>query len=288
MKKLAILISILLIAGLSVEAQKRPVKTTAAKTYKKTESKEEKSSNKSTAVRQVKSQRTPNARAINTNTSQKSNSSARAVVPRPEPQREARTRSNGNSGVANVKNRVVIDRRNIRPERRPVSIARRPIINNIGIRHGYIDRSNYSYGYSMHRIMTFPMRVRYPFYQNYNLLLMHSYRPQIEYPWAIYESENNDNTASIEGQVIDVDYNRRTNQYVLHFGRRSPYQSATVIIPDYLSQYIDIRDMRKLKRDYVSVYGVFTQYGNVPTIMINSLDEFYVNEMPLKDYLYYH
>lgn len=280
MKKLAILLSILLAAGLSAEAQRRPAKSSDPKSYKRSERKENKSNEKSRAVVPINSQRSRNTVSRNVSTPVVSRKSTGTVLSR------ADRRANVNN-VSRVVGRVAVGNRIARPDRRPVSVAHMPIVNNIKIRHGYIDY-NTRYGYSMHRIMTFPMRVRYPFYSNYNLLLMHSYRPQIEYPWAIYESENHDNTASIEGQVIDVDYNRMTNQYVLHFGRKSPYQSATVIIPDYLSQYLDMRDLRKLKRDYVSVYGLFTQYGNVPTIMINSLDEFYVNEMSLRDYLYYH
>ena len=326
MKKLAIILSILLIAGLNVEAQRRSSRSSEAKSYKKSNSGEKNSSRKSTkSVAKISTRKSSsskaksvaprtqrsnsrataarsanrsNARSTTSRSYGKSNarsavqqsssrSSSRAVANRPDRRNNVSSSRRVNGRVANTKNAVRIDRRNVRVNRRPLSVVRAPRIGNVRIRHGYVNYSNRRYGYSSHFIMSFPMRVRYPFYQNHHFALMHSYRPQVEYPWAIYESEGNDNTASIEGKVMDIDYNRRTNQYEIHFGRKSPYQSATVIIPDYLSQYIDHRSLRKLKRDYVSVYGMFTNYGNVPTIIINSLDEFFVEDVSLKDFLYY-
>jgi hypothetical protein len=325
MKKLAIILSILLIAGLNVEAQRRTSRSSEPKSYKKSNSGEKKSSKKSKSVAKISTRKSSsskaksvaprtkrsNSRATAARSDNRSNarsttsrsygnaksrsavkqsssrSSSRAVASRPDRRNNVSSSRQVKGRVANTKNVVRVDRRNVRVNRRPLSVVRAPRIGNIRIRHGYVDYSHRRYGYSSHYIMNFPMRVRYPFYQNHQLVLMHSYRPQVEYPWAIYESEGNDNTASIEGKVLDIDYNRRTNQYEIHFGRKSPYQSATVIIPDYLSQYIDHRSLRKLKRDYVSVYGMFTNYGNVPTIIINSLDEFFVEDVSLKDFLYY-
>ena len=286
MKKLVIIFSILFVASFSLQAQKKEVKTKEAKSYKKTESTNKKSDRKLNTALNVVKRKATNTKTVGANTNRKSRSNSRVVATRPD--RQLNTENKRSTGIA-VKNRKIdfIGRRNIRNERHPVSIVKTPRINNVKIRHGYIDYSSRRTGYAAHNIMIFPMRVRYPFYQNYNFMLMHSYRPEIEYPWAIYESDNRDHTASIEGKVVDVDYNRRTNQYILHFGRKSPHQSATVIIPDYLAQYLNIRDVRKLNRDYVSVYGKFTNYGNVPTIVLNSLDEIFVNEMPLQDFFYY-
>ncbi len=325
MKKLAILLSILLIAGLNVEAQRRTSRSSEPKSYKKSNSGDKKSSKKTKSVAKINTRKSSSSKAravaprtkrsssratsarssnrsssratVNRNSSRSSARSAasrnvnksgsRSVAVRPDRRNNVSSSRRVNGRIANTKNAVRVDRRNIRTKRRPLSVVRAPRIRNVRIRHGYVDYSYRRYGYSSHHIMTFPLRVSYPFYQNQHLVLMHRYRPQVEYPWAIYESEGDDNTASIEGKVMDIDYNRRTNQYEIHFGRKSPYQSATVIIPDYLSQYIDHRSLRKLKRDYVSVYGMFTNYSNVPTIIINSLDEFFVDEVSLKDFLYY-
>ncbi|MBU1013746.1 MAG: DUF2681 domain-containing protein [Bacteroidetes bacterium] len=286
MKKLAIILGILFIASLSLQAQKREERTTTAKSYKKDEKSEKKAENKS-EKNYKPTVKIENRKTINLNTvrsAEKRNTNLN--VQRPNNQSKVNRNLNVRPNIQRIGNVDNSNRRIIRTDRRPLSVVRTPNVNNIRIRHGYIDNSNRRYGYLSHHIMNFPMRVRYPFYNNYQLLLMHSYQPQIEYPWAIYESENGDNTASIEGEVIDIEYNRRTNQYILQFGRKSPYQSATVIIPDYLSRQLNYRDLRKLKRDYVSVYGRFTNYGNVPTIILNSFDEFYVNDMTFADFIY--
>ncbi len=324
MKKIALILSILLIAGLNVEAQGRQARTSAAKSYKKNESAEKKSTKKSKPVAKVNTRKSVSSKAKRVSQSAKSSNIRTVAVPRTTRNnsnsvstqssrsvdsravsartnsrsssrsvaaRSNRSVSSGNrqiSGkIGNVNKDVRLNSRSVRAKRRPLSIVKTPRISNVKVRHGYIDYSRRQQGYFSHSIMYFPMRVRYPFYYDYNLVLMSSYRPQVEYPWAIYESENGENTASIEGKVIDVDYNRRNNTFVIHFGRKSPYQSATVIIPDYLAQYIDYRTLKKIKRDYVSVYGVFTEYGNVPTIIIDNLDEFFVDEVSLKDFLYY-
>lgn len=283
MKKLAIILGILFIASLSLQAQKREVRTTTAKSYKQNEKSEKKSEKNSKQAVKTEKRKTVNLNTVRASEKRSTNLN----VQRPKNQSKANRNLNERPNVQRIGNVGNTSRRIIRTERRPLSVVRTPNVSNVRFRHGYIDNSNRRYGYSSHYIMSFPMRVRYPFYNDYQLLLMHSYQPQIEYPWAIYESENRDNTASIEGEVIDIDFNRRTNEYILHFGRKSPYQSATVIIPDYLSRQLNYRDLRKLKRDYVSVYGRFTNYGNVPTIVINSFDEFYVNEMPFVDFIYY-
>ncbi len=323
MKKIALILSILLIVGLNVEAQRREARSSAPKSYKKSESAKKKSTKNAKPVAKIntrksvnsksnrisqsakksnsrsvatradrnnsravstRSNRSTDARAVSARTNNRSNS--RSVASRPD--RRVTVGNRQISGrIGNANSAVRIDNRSVSAKRRPLSIMKTPRISNVRVRHGYIDYSSRRHGYFAHSIMSFPMRVRYPFYHDYHLVLMHRYQPQIEYPWAIYESENGENTASIEGKVIDVDYNRRTNQFVIHFGRKSPYQSATVIIPDYLAQYIDYRTLKKIKRDYVSVYGVFTEYGNVPTIMISSLEEFFVDEVSLKEFLYY-
>jgi len=287
MKKLAIILGILFIASLSLQAQERKVRTTTAKSYKngeKSEKKAEKKSDKnSKSTVKIENRKTVNLNTVRPAEKRNLNSN----VNRPDNRTNTNRNLNERPNVQRIGNVGNTDRRIIRTDRRPLSVVRTPNVSNVRIRHGYIDNSNRRFGYSSHHIMSFPMRVRYPFYNDYQLLLMLSYQPQIEYPWAIYESENGDNTASIEGEVIDIDFNRRTNEYILYFGRKSPYQSATVIIPEYLSRQISYRDLRKLKRDYVSVYGRYTNYGNVPTIMINSFDEFYVNEMSLMDFINY-
>lgn len=310
MKKLALILSILLIAGLNVEAQRRQAKSSAPKSYKKSESAEKKSTKRSKPIAKINNRKSVSsiAKRISKST-KKSNSRSVAIKSnRRSDSRSASSKANrarsrsvaSKSGrrvsneprqisrrIGNSTKAIHFKNRSVRAKRRPLSIVKTPRIRNVKIRHGYIDYSRHRRGYFAHSIMNFPMRVSYPFYHNHHLVLMHRYRPQIEYPWAIYESEGDDNTASIEGKVIDVDYNRRTNQFVIHFGRKSPYQSATVIIPDYLSQYINYRSLKKIKRNYVSIFGVFTEYGNVPTIIINSLDEFFVDEVSLKDFLYY-
>lgn len=304
MKKLIIILSIIFAASFSLQAQKREARSTAAKDYKKSEKVDKKSNSSTKSTRttraNIKSQKASRSKSgkskavrVSTGKNSRMNSSAsrnrkttsRSVVP-----------LNGRNGNTKSTRRITDNSRQrkavridkpIRNSRRAISNVRIPRINNIRIRHGYVNRTALSFGYLMHNVITFPMRVRYPFYYDYNLVLMHSYRINHEYPWAIYRSENGDNTASIEGKVMDVKYNRRSKQYEIHFGRRAPYQSATIIIPQHLTQYINYRAIKKLKRDYVSVYGVFTNYGNVPTIRINSLDEFYVDEISLRDFLYY-
>lgn len=312
MKKLALILSILLIAGLNVEAQRRQARSSDAKSYKKSESEKKKSTKKSKPLAKINNRKSVSSKARRVSPVNK-RSNSRSVAAESNRSRNSRsvavrsTTKSGSRSVARRPDRRVSQQgnrriggkvdltsrnarynsRNSRVNRRPVSVVRAPRVTNIRVRHGYVDYSRRRHGYYAHAIINFPMRVRYPFYHNHHMVLMHSYRPQIEYPWAIYESEDGSNTASIEGKVIDVDYNRRTNQYVIHFGRKSPYQSATVIIPDYIAQHINYRSLKKLKRDYVSVFGLFTNYGNVPTIIIDSLDEFYVDEVSLRDYLYY-
>ncbi len=311
MKKIAVILSILLIAGLNVEAQRRQARSSDAKSYKKSESAEKKSTKSSKPVAKINNRKSVNkkatavspkskrsiTRSAATRSNRSSNSrsvavksgdrSSRSVASRPDRSVVSERNRSASVRIGNTKGVIRGNNRSVRPSKRALSVVRTPHLNNLRIRHGYVDYSHRRYGYSSHHIMHFPMRIRYPFYQNYSFLLMHSYRPQVEYPWAIYESEGGDHTASIEGQVVDVDYNRRTNQYTLHFGRKSPYQSATVIIPEHLARFINHRDMRKLNRDYVSVYGRFTNYGNVPTIVLSSLDEIYVNEMSLRDFISY-
>ena len=325
MKKLALILSILLIAGLNVEAQKRQARSSAPKSYKKSES-AKKSTKKSKPAATINSRKsvsskarraTPvtkrsNSRSVATRSNRNSSSrSATARSNRSSKSRSVTVRTTNTKSISRsdarrsdrrvsqqgnrrIGGKVDLTARNGRynnrystVNRRPVSVIRTPRVTNIRVRHGYVDYSRRRYGYSAHLILNFPMRVRYPFYHNHHLVLMHSYRPQVEHPWAIYESEGGDNTASIEGKVMDIDYNRRTNQYVIHFGCKSPYQSATVIIPDYIARHINYRSLKKLKRDYVSVFGLFTNYGNVPTIIIDSLDEFYVDEISLREFLYY-
>ncbi len=285
MKKIIIALSIIFAVSFSLQAQKRAARSAAAKDYEESEEVDKKSNSSTKSARTARVSTSKNSRTKSTAASRNRKAASRSAVPLNG--RNGNTKS-ARISTTNSRKRVSVRvDKPIRNSRRAISNVRAPRVNNIRARHGYINRSARSFGYLMHNVITFPMRVKYPFYYDYHLVLMHSYRINHEYPWAIYQSEAGDNTTSIEGKVMDVRYNRRSNQYEIHFGRRAPYQSATIIIPQHLAQYINYRAIKKLKRDYVSVYGVFTNYGNVPTIRINSLDDFYVDEINLRDFLYY-
>lgn len=311
MKQLIIMLSIFFVASLSIQAQNR---SRVRPTEKKEVSKTKKNPSKKVSTKAVKSTRNSNSVHKAANSERSVNRTTRPVRTRTDEQprngtankdRKIPTR-NGNynkgkrpTGINTHKPQVTVNRNRVTRNRK-VTTNRKMAVNNHRIvnpptrrkkvhRHGHKPKTQVHFGFNHHEVIIFPMHITEHFYYNHPVFLINSYVPSIEYPWAIYQSEENANEAYIEGEVIDVTYSRRTGRFMLHFGRPSPFQSATVVFSERLSRQFRLnkRMIRKLRGEYVSISGFFNDYGNVPTIKVMDVDQIYVNEHPFADYIYY-
>ncbi len=314
MKQLIIILSIFFVASLSIQAQNR--------SRSKTSEKKEASKAKKTPARNVSTRAVKTTRSRGATSVQKAVQSERPVGRTTRPVR-AKTVEQPKKGVIRKGRETPVGNQNgyryegkrtkavnthrprIATNGKRVTANRKVTTNrNVAInshqtvgpsarrnkihRHGYRHKTHVHFGFHGHEVILFPRQIHNHYYYSHPVFLFASYNSSAEYPWAIYQLEGNANEVYIEGQVVDISYSRRTGRFVLHFGRTSPFQSATVVFSERLSRQFrcNKRMIRRLRGEYVSISGFFNDYGNVPTINVMDVDQIYVNEHPFADYIY--
>ncbi len=73
---------------------------------------------------------------------------------------------------------------------------------------------------------------------------------------------------TVYGQVYEVFYSYRTDEYFLYFGAYYPYHDFTVVIPGYLARKYSHRPERFFNHQCMAVTGLITSFNDEPEIVV--------------------
>ena len=73
---------------------------------------------------------------------------------------------------------------------------------------------------------------------------------------------------TVYGEVSEVYYSPRTDEYFLYYGPYYPYQDFTLIIPGYIARRYSPHPERYFERQYMAVTGLITNYDGQPEIVV--------------------
>jgi hypothetical protein len=73
---------------------------------------------------------------------------------------------------------------------------------------------------------------------------------------------------TVYGEVFEVFYSWKTDEYFLYFGAYYPYQDFTVILPGYLARRYSHNPERYLENRCIAVTGLITSFNGEPEIVV--------------------